>query len=317
MKDSPRLLTLLLALCLACDAGRTRETGLQPDGCRLGRDGSVVGKLHAVCEHLAERWTALAGEPAPPGEIRLEERRGFQNMTTDSGWVLLWPTPEAGRSEHTHNLLNIIPHEAAHVVFEASRPTLVRVPGINSYSSASPDWLDEAAAVWGESETLRTQRLARIHGARPSLAFLLTATHPGIDILAANARTSAEYEVIMRTVLPPCGAPCTWIADSLRGRYQITDVRAHTDGRVDTLTTWQTDQPTGWTHFETREFYPLAYSLLAFINERGGPDAFHALVARYAADPTPRADALNGLPGLPDSFEEIERAWHAFLATPR
>ena len=67
---------------------------------------------------------------------------------------------------------------------------------------------------------------------------------------------------------------------------------------------------------EEREFYALSYSLLRFIRLRGGPHALSELIARYRTNPTPRVQALEGLPNLPASAGAFERAWHEFLKAP-
>jgi hypothetical protein len=244
----------------------------------------------------------------------LVERLGFDVIRGDSAWTLLWAKPKS--KEHPYHLDNTIPHEAAHAAFDVSIPRQLWRNGGGHYGSRAPDWLDEAAAVWVESDSMRFQRVQKVRDSTPSLAALLTTIHPSLKEGGVNYDLTSGYTIVSRTALPPC-EPCTWLPDSLRTKYQVTSVRAFADGHTDTVTTWHANDPRGPTRFEDREFYALAYSLLAFVHDRGGPAAFNELIARYAANPVPRTDVLNGLPGFPDSFDQIEREWRAFLGTVR
>jgi two-component system response regulator RegX3 len=47
------------------------------------------------------------------------------------------------------------------------------------------------------------------------------------------------------------------------------------------------------------------------------PFSVRELIARYRVDPTPRAEALKNLPGLPPTLDALEAGWHAFIAERR
>jgi len=290
------------------------------DACRLERSGKATGPSADICEHIGRRWTMLMRTSPIPGAIRLVERDGYLGIDTDQSWVLESPLPEPKRGDSAYRsrdgLLryyaeNIIPHEAGHRLFAVYIGKLRVWATPNQYGTQLPDWLDEAAAVWMESAVRRRKRVSTIRNSTPSLDRLVTLEHPNADFVNSN---TGDFRISTRTVMPPC-AKCTWLADSLRKKFQIIDSGTDAGGREKTVT-WYSDKPPAKSDtFEEREFYPLAYSLLRFIRIRGGAAAVRELISRYQVDPRPRVAVLSALPGLPASTGALEKAWHAFLAS--
>lgn len=61
------------------------------------------------------------------------------------------------------------------------------------------------------------------------------------------------------------------------------------------------------------DFYPQSFAVLAFLHDRGGPDAVRELATRFMAGRTD-PDTVVGLPGLPDTFEAVEADWSDWIA---
>ena len=316
------LLLLGTAMVAAPISFPSLTTRVERETCRLERSGKATGPSADICERLGARWTELAGTQPNPGAIELVDRLGYHAIQSGDSWTLLSPLPDrkldASAYRKRDGLLryyadNIIPHEAGHSMFSAYSGVLRSGATPNQYGTQAPDWLDEGVAVWMESASMREKRMRPIRGTTPSLAALVTMAHPGSEVVRNNA-LAADFRFTTRTVLPPC-AKCTWLADSLRKKFQITDVGLHADGRPDTITWYADSRPTKSETFEEREFYPLSYALLRFIRIRGGAGAMRELVTRYQINPKPRVEVLSALPGLPASVAAVEKAWHAFLAS--
>jgi hypothetical protein len=255
-----------------------------------------------------------------PGIIRLVERDGYRGIQTDNSWTLESPLPTRARGDSAFRsrdgLLryyaeNIIPHEAGHHAFAVHVGKLRFGVSPNQYATQLPDWLDEAVAVWMESAAMRRNRVSAIRSSTPSLERVVTLEHPNAGLVNADA---TEFRISTRTVVRPC-TRCTWLADSLRGKYQVIDSGTDASGRSKTVIWYSDTSPAKHDTFEEREFYPLAYSLLRFIRIRGGAAAVRELVSRYQINPKPRIEVLSALAGLPASVPAFEKAWHAFLAS--
>ena len=293
------------------------------EACRLESGGRATGASADICAHIARRWALLLNAPPAPGVIRMVNREGYEGRYTTREWSLDSPLPVPGAKADAYRPRDgilryfaddIIPHEAGHQIFGHYLGDVAAFAPSGQYGTVAPDWIDEAPAVWMESQSLRTRRMRAIANAAPSLATLVTMVHPGRELVRANALTP-ESRITQRVVVPPC-ARCTWLAESLRSKYQITDTRVDQRGRRDEVVWYAERSPTKNGSLEEREFYALAYSLLRFIRTRGGAHAVSELVARYRDNPAPRTQALEDLPNLPATLNALERAWHAFLRNP-
>jgi hypothetical protein len=208
----------------------------------------------------------------------------------------------------------IIPHELGHSVFHAYTRFFDSTGRRDGYGSPAPDWLDEAPAVWMESRQRRAMRLQRIVRSTPSLRTLVTMPHPGTGSIRAD-QLDRDFDVQTRIVVPPCPA-CTFLPDSVRNKFRMTQIGINARGRVDTIVSFSDRSPHADDTFEAREFYALSYSLLLFVHQRGGPPAVRELLRRHRNNAAPDVDVFAALPGLPESPAAFEQAWHAFLVNP-
>jgi hypothetical protein len=312
---------LLCAATLTAPVSLPSTRTVQSDTCRLERSGKATGPSADICERIGARWTMLVGTNPIPGTIRFVDRDGYHGIQMDDSWTLESPLPKGVREDPAYRsrdgLLryyaeNIIPHEAGHHMFAVyvGRLRLGALP--NQYATQLPDWLDEGVAVWMESVAMRRKRVTAIRTSTPSLERVVTLWHPNSDLVNRNAD---DFRISTRTVMPPC-ARCTWLPDSLRRRFQIVDAGTDVHGQSRTVIWYSEKAPAAGHTLEEREFYPLSYSLLRFIRFRGGAAAVRELIARYQVNPKPRVEVLSALPGLPASTAALEKAWHAFLASP-
>jgi hypothetical protein len=288
--------------------------------CRIDASGNTSGPSSDICDQVVRRWRLLTGAPPAPGEIHLVTR-GAPNSTNNGGyWTLEWPAPapaapSAQRRKRdglsVHLAQNILPHEAGHHVITTYLGITLKA---DVYGSAAPDWVDEASAVWMESRSAREQRMHGVARAQPSLAKVALMGHPARaqmqhDVFDANAR------YVERTVTPPCPR-CASLPEPMRTKYRIVTTTIRADGSTKTAVSYSDVDPNNNQTVEQRGFYPLAYSLLRFIRVRGGVMAVLELMGRYRVNPTPRVEALLGLPGLPNTVESFETEWRAFLRNP-
>lgn len=257
------------------------------------------------------------------GAIRLVTGNDPKGTTTGQDWALEWEAPPAGRSAESttrrdgfpaYIAENILPHEAGHRAFSSYTIFFTGPQGYAGYGSLVPDWFDESPAVWMESAVMRTNRVKSVIGTKPSLRRLVTMDHPGTEAVVANTHNPGR-KWRSRTIVPPCPA-CSFLPESLRSKYRVTDIGIDALGRPDTNNWYSEVNPQKQETLEDREFYPLSYMLLRFIHTRGGPVAVRELISRYREDPRPRANVLVELPGLPATFAAFERDWLAFLANP-
>jgi hypothetical protein len=316
------IITAAISVLLpACSS--SAQTPDYRDACRVESDGRATGPSADICANVTRRWELLLATHPSPGVIRFVRQENYHSSLTASGWVLETPMPEphpaSPKYRTSDGLLryfaeDIIPHEAGHQVFLTYVGELTAAATPEHYGSTAPDWIDEAPAVWMESRTLRQHRMRAVLKTKPSLATLVTMTHPGREFVRDNA-LSTDFHNNQRIVTPPC-TKCTWLPDSLRKKYQIVDFGVRERGRPDTIVWYSDRNPNKVDTFEQREFYPLCYSLLRFLRLRGGAAAVHELIARYRENPMPRVGVLTALPGLPASVGALEKAWHEFLANP-
>jgi hypothetical protein len=320
--DAMKLHILICACLVAAPVASVRDTTRQQsDTCRLERSGRATGPSADICAGIGSRWKKLFGTSPVPGSIRLIDRDGYHGIQSGDSWVLESPLPNRSREDSAYRSADgllryfaetVIPHEAGHQAFAVFVGSRRVGTSSNQYATQFPDWFDEGVAVWMESPSMREKRVRGVRGRTPSLQKLVTLEHPNSDLVNTDF---PGFRMSTRTVMPPC-ARCTWLADSLKKKFQIIDSGTDDTGRQKTVI-WFTDQAPGKNGvLEEREFYPLAYSLLRFIRLTGGVAAIHELVSRYQTNPTPRLQALSGLPGMPVSVDALEKAWHAFLAAP-
>ena len=293
------------------------------EACRIESDGRATGPGADICENLTRRWALLLPTPPSPGVIRIVKREGYGGMNSPGGWVLEVPKPELhpgdAKYRASDGLLryfaeDIIPHEAGHRLFMSYFGQSSATADANQYGSVAPDWIDEAPAVWMESRSHRQSRMKPVLKTKPSLAALVTMAHPVSRYEHRDAPGPGSF-TFERLVTPPC-TKCTWLPDSLRRKYRVTEYRTNARGRADTIVWYSDRNPNRDNTLEEREYYPLSYSLLRFIRVRGGATAVSEIIARYREDPTPRVAVLSALPGLPASVSAFEKAWHEFLNNP-
>lgn len=292
-------------------------------GCDVLPDGRVRGVSSDICERLVRSWSTYFGLRLAEGSLRVVDTTGYHSTVHDSVWRMLAPRQRGQYLEGAvrtrdgipHYYANdIIPHEIGHSALSAGFTGLIPPRHGDGYGTSLPDWLDEAAAIAMESRPTRERRMREIRTVHPSLERLATMEHPkGLsDSSYVPPGLARRWE---RMVVPPC-TRCTWLPDSLRRKYQITDVGINEAGRRDTLV-WYADRDPNNLHFlEARLYFPLAYSLFRFIHHRGGPVAVRETVTRYARNPSAGLPALAGLPGLPRTIAEFETAWLAFIRNP-
>ena len=312
---------VILAMSLPVSPSPVHAQSPKPrDDCRIESDGRATGPGADICETIARRWSLLLPTQPSPGVIRIVKREGYGGMDSPGGWVLEVPMPDPhpgdAKYRSSDGLLRyyadgVIPHEAGHRLFTMyfGQRNAVK-PG--QYGSPAPDWIDEAPAVWMESQKQRQGRMKAVLRTKPSLAALVTMENPSADFVQRKSPDAYNFQ---RIVTPPC-TKCTWLPDSLRKKYRITEFRVNAGGRADTVVSYSSRNPSKDDTIEEREFYPLAYSLLRFIRVRGGAGAVRELIARYQEDPTPRVAVFATLPGLPASVDAFEKAWHEFLGNP-
>lgn len=305
----------------APNAGSARDTSAE-DACKIERNGLTSGPSADICAQIVRRWRVLMGDRAAlvPGVVRIVDGFATRSSWGRLEWTLEWPASEGSYAVGAQpkrrdglipdDAVNVVPHEAGHHLF-SSAFDLTPIRGL--YSTPAPDWFDESPAIWMESRVARTRRMSFVRGSRPSLERVATIPNPSAEF-GRRASHGTDFRPRKRVVIPPCDR-CTWRPDSLRKKYEVTEIGVNAQGQPDTVVTY-TDQDPGRETFEQKQFYPLAYSLLRFIRLRGGPAAIRELMSRYHADPRPRLSALAGLPGLPATTAAFEAAWHAFLANP-
>jgi hypothetical protein len=266
-------------------------------------------QARSACEAARKRFGDLFGARAPDvrllltseGDIAAGYRAGrvLMRFPRLDAWGQLARQlglqGAASRTFQREQMEQTLPHELAHQMLAARFYPAGLPVDSGHYGTPLPDWFDEAVAIWAEPENLRADRLADAQSLVPRLrlAEVLMREHPHAGIDSAQLRfTATRY---------------TREGDSITIRH-----RSEPRGRtlVDTLR-----EANGAT-IQTRDltdFYPVAYSLLAFIVATGGRPAIQELERRLRADPYDTA-ALNGLPGLPQAGTEIEALWKEWVA---
>jgi hypothetical protein len=301
--------------------------------CEVGDDGTVRGVDPWPCQHLVDRYATLVTRAPIPGTMLAG--RG-EVMLLDYGPGFRWRIEFEAAAQwdsgtqlrHKQFRAGVGWHEVGHRWLYAEFDGVAHADTFTAkYGTPAPDWFDEGWAVWAEGSAQRTQRMERMPlDVAPSLAALVTMRHPiqaQRDLEPPSTPAEAGKFSISSTVVAPCTGDCSYLPDSALGKYFVSTVTRSPSGRMDTTNVYlDSTQMAARTRiskgtFEAEHFYPLTYSLLRYIRETGGEAAVRALLDRYRADPTPRVEALAGLPGLPASTEALERGWHAFLKERR
>jgi hypothetical protein len=200
------LLNILLALRLA-PAPLPPLFAVEPCSVSAQGGSAASGDVRdalAACAAARARFAALFGDPVAPVAIVLRAEPGYRVRLEAGGVAVLWPDgavlaaaaaggggdPAAAARQVRSQLQDQLPHEVVHGLLAARfyPDGFVAAPG--SYGTPLPDWLEEALAIWAESESNRTGRLAqarRLPAARRELPAILAAPHPGLASAPAMA----------------------------------------------------------------------------------------------------------------------------------
>lgn len=287
----PRLVFPILALtgaalgigaAAARPAGPTSHTPAFDGGCRVeladSSDTADADRARRTCEYARARFSELFGETAPAARVVLWPQVGYRVATQGRAAVAFWPTTQTlaerfgsgdvAKARVEDQWHNVLPHEITHALVAAHFFGSEREPRQGGYGSPFPDWLDEGAAIWAESEDNRRYRLEDFRNLPEEwkdLRAILAMPHPALGNAAAFAARD--------------GGP-------------IPRDRA----------LWA--------------FYPQSFAVVTFIFDAGGSEAFRELARRLVEDPTD-LEALAGLPGLPDTMDEVAAAWDAWRRAPQ
>jgi hypothetical protein len=266
-------------------------------------------QARTACEAARKRFADLFGGRAPDVRLLLSNEGDIAAGYRAGRVLMRFPRLDAwgemarqlglqgaaSRAFQREQMEQTLPHELAHQMLAARFYPAGLPIDSGHYGTPLPDWFDEAVAIWAEPETLRADRLAAAQSLVPHLrlAEVLLREHPHAGVDTAQARSTATRY--------------TREGDSITIRH-----RSDTRGRilVDTL------RDASGASVQTRNltnFYPVAYSLLAFIEATGARAAIQELERRLRLDPYDTA-ALNGLPGLPQAGTEIEALWKEWVA---
>lgn len=313
------LVVAALMMGLACAGSRSQAPSSQTFGCHVDSAGRTSGPSADICDQIVRRWCAILDTTPDGGDVRATTSGGLAGVAGGRRWSLAVPHDPSNAAPATRRAdgqsryfaANIIPHEAGHQALTSYLDMAKSADFDDYYGSAAPDWLDEAFAVWMESAGERARRMRAVFDSAPSLERLVTMMHPNAGFLS-DPGNAGDARVNTRMVEPPC-ARCTFRPESLRTKYRITDAGIDRDGKPDTLVWYSDVNPNHVATFEERQFYPLSYSLLNFIRQRGGAAAVRELIQRVRRNPSPRMELILGLPGLPKSGDAFEREWRAFL----
>lgn len=323
-----RVVPLLFVAVLASSCGQSPASVATPQViCSISPSGDVTGPQVDLCAQLARRYATLIDTRPMPGVARVSGEPVFRGRdVADSAWGMDWPATQLYPAGIDANVdpgsAETFLHEVGHAWLYPLMAGGRAISTDHRYGSEAPDWLDEAWAMWAPFQEHRQARQSRLApGITPSLRALVTMPHP----VSGHGNRDERHDDFDDPVISfttdrgkPC-AQCDYLPDSARTHYWMRSVRMHQSGKVDTITEYADTMPTRMAprSVEAERFYPLSYSLLRYIRETGGEAAVRELIARYRVDPTPRAEALEHLPGLPPTLDALEAGWHAFIAERR
>jgi hypothetical protein len=269
---------------------------------RLG--GTQIDRARAACMQARNRIAALFGQPAARVVLRFVDTPPRAQFEVRRDTVIAFvPTGKGGRMEYGSfdQWAATAAHEIAHNLFAARSGTPHR------YGPDRGDWFMEAVAIWAEADADRDRRMRQLWADgrnRLPLREVLRMHHPNY---AAGPRPAR----IERLIMDICRVPCPGRPDTVVVRQTIL---ADGTERVDTLaaTTPHIDQQA-----LVVAFYGIAYSVLAFIHDRGGAAAVRLVEERIRAGNA--RDAVLGVGDLPATFAAFEAEWSKWLelaATP-
>lgn len=232
-------------------------------------------RARTACETARARFGELFGEPVPAIRIVLWDRTGYWIGTDDGRGTVFWPTSEV---------------MASRIVDEAAAERHV-------------------ATQW--SDVLPHESMHALLAAR-------------LEALGKPA-SGGSYG----TPLPDWfdEAIAIWAEPLESRRIRLAAARALPDDMRDLRAILTSPHPAAGntTAFKARDgtaaraddvlhaFYPQSIAVLAFVHALGGDEAVRALARRLIADPAD-AEAIVGLPGLPDHFADVVEAWRAWLS---
>ena len=276
--------------------------------------------LTLICRETAARVASLLGAPVNRVAIEVEDDAYALDVSfRDSGYVLRWPSRALwtaawrgwGLEEDTRQLNEwrdiLLRHELAHVMSNATiYDGPIRTPA-HSYGTALPDWLDEALAIWGESDAGRNRRIERLKeldlDSIPDLTAILTARHPKEGDSMPSPITRTVTRTVRRWV--PGSAVEDSIVITTRIRYRIA-ADAHVT--VDTIR-MEDFKPAS---VIDGYFYPLSYAALWYLREVGGEGIISSIIAR-SRDGVEGHDYVLGLPGVPSRPAALNADWRRWL----
>lgn len=320
---------LIAALVLAgCSAAPPVLSSNQ--GCTITGEGTESDRVLAeqACFQARDGFEELFGNPVPPVLVELHAGSSFALDIADSGAAeIKWPNAEGltrnARALHekgtTDALIDrfveagwaqTLPHEISHLLLFAKwfPPESLDSDSGRRYGSPLPDWLDEAAAIWGESPHLQAQRLAQARELPPesrTLEAILSAEHPSLR----SGRRNEGGVMSRSTTYGECIGDCGDHPD------EGTTIRRTVADGVLTVDTLEADSPEQEFRADKSAFYPKSIAVLTFVFERGGSPAVRTLRRRLMDDDDQDPAVLAGLPGLPETPEQVEALWEDWLET--
>lgn len=171
------------------------------------RDDDAAVVAEDVRAAVAAFYRYFGKRPRPGAVLDL----GFAGLAPElkeagAAWLLPWPFHAGGapgNDSHHGDVRSALRHEIGHALYLS---LMVGNTRGNQYGGDAPDWLDEAAAMMGETPEatrLRRQQFADavIAGRVPPLSQLIAAVHPlfgdaRIRLALASAQTAGEPVVL-------------------------------------------------------------------------------------------------------------------------
>lgn len=310
-------LFLFAAACGVAPSNRGAEGPCAVSGSGSAADSALA---RAGCLRAQSRFRELFGRAGHPLRVELRPVAATDmGIDADGRYVLRWPNSKvaipSAKNEDGSSALDprvLLPHELGHLLMAASFPS-DSAPGGRHYGSRDvPDWFDEAVAIWMEPEESIANRLDqfRARSPRPSLASLLVAAHP---TMARAGRDTAPVWTSTRTERR---GPCTgYCGSDPPGVYRVRQ-RTYADGRVETDSAYfppGKEPPAEPSMVES--FYAPSVAALLFVRERAGAAGIAEVERRLHARRS-GSSLLHGLPGLPATDAELERAWREWNPPP-
>lgn len=284
----PRLLIPVVALTAAAagigtaaakPADPTSPDAPPVDGCRIEfadpSDSADERRARAACEAARARFTELFGEPAPAARVVLRPRIGYRVATQGRLAVAFWPTTKVLEEQ-----------------FGGGDAATARVE--DQWRNVLPHEITHAllaAHFFGDE---REPRRAGYGTPFPDWfdegAAIWAESGDNREVRLEDFRNLPEEWKDLRGILAmPHPAVGNAAAFAARDGGPIPRDRA----------LWA--------------FYPQSFAVVSFVYEAGGQAAVRELARRLVEDPAD-LEALAGLPGLPETMDEVVAAWDAWRA---